>query len=165
MNLSISVNCKPAFSFHYKKLAERVVAHTLSAEQFPWEADVSLVLTDDVQIRELNRSMRGIDRATDVLSFPMLEYDAPADYSLAGQNISMCTDPESGAVVLGDIVISADHVRTQAKAYGHSEKREYAFLIVHSMLHLLGYDHIEDADRMQMEARQKELLEQMEIYR
>lgn len=165
MGLLISTECKPEFSFHYKKLAERVVTHVLEEEKFPWDADVSLVLCDDERIRILNQTMRGIDRATDVLSFPMLQYEAPGDFLFSQNYINACKDPETGAVVLGDIVISVDHVRSQAKEYGHSEKREYAFLIVHSMLHLLGYDHMEEEERIQMEARQKELLLQMEIYR
>ena len=87
------------------------------------------------------------------------------DFLFSEQYINACKDPETGTVMLGDIVISVDHVRAQAKEYGHSEKREYAFLIVHSMLHLLGYDHMEEEERIQMETRQKELLLQMEIYR
>ncbi len=165
MGLLILTECKPEFSFHYKKLAERVVSHVLTEEEFPWDADVSLVLTDDERIHKLNLEMRGIDRATDVLSFPMLQFEAPADFLFSEQYIDACKDPETGAVMLGDIVISVDHVRAQAKEYGHSEKREYAFLIVHSMLHLLGYDHMEEEERKQMETRQKELLLQMEIKR
>lgn len=161
----ITAECRPELSFHYKKLAQRVVSFVLEEEGFPWEADVSLLLTDDEQIRILNHSARDIDRSTDVLSFPMLNFDAPACFSFSEQEILACSDPETGAVQLGDIVISIDHLKAQAKEYGHSEKREYAFLIVHSMLHLLGYDHMSDNERIQMEARQKELLNKLEIYR
>lgn len=165
MNLMISAECRPELAFHYKKLAERVVSHVLQAERFPWEADVSLLLTDDERIRDLNHTARGIDRSTDVLSFPMLSYEAPGRFEFSEAEIMACADPETGAVLLGDIVISVDHLKAQAKEYGHSEKREYAFLIVHSMLHLLGYDHMEEAERLQMEERQKELLNELEIYR
>ena len=165
MSLYISSECRPELSFHYKKLAERVVRHVLKQEAFPWDADVSLLLTDEEGIRVLNASMRGIDRPTDVLSFPMLEYDAPADFGFDEQYILECTDPETGAVVLGDIVVSVPRLKAQAEEYGHSQKREYAFLIVHSMLHLLGYDHMEEEERLQMEERQRVLLEQLEIHR
>lgn len=137
----------------------------MEAEDFPYEAEVNLTLVDDAAIQEINASYRQIDRATDVLSFPLLDYDAPGDFSkvedLMGDNIN----PDTGEVMLGDIVISVDHVREQAKEYGHSEKREYAFLIVHSMLHLFGYDHMEPEEAQEMQEHQRKILDYLKITR
>ena len=123
-----------------------------------------MTLTDDEAIHELNRTYRSIDRATDVLSFPLIEYPSAGDFS----ELEDCDDffsPESGEAMLGDIVISVDHVREQAESFGHSLKREYAFLICHSMLHLMGYDHMEDDERIEMEAEQKRIMEALQINR
>ena len=148
------------WDFDYMKLYEAAVDATLEAEGCPYEVAVSLILTDDAQIREINLENRDIDAATDVLSFPMIDYDKPSDFSKLeddGNNF----DPETGELMLGDIVLSADRVNAQAKEYGHDVQREFAFLIVHSMLHLCGYDHIEDKDRKLMEERQKIVMESL----
>ena len=148
------------WDFDYMKLYEAAVDATLEAEGCPYEVAVSLILTDDAQIREINLENRDIDAATDVLSFPMIDYDKPSDFSKLeddGNNF----DPETGELLLGDIVLSADRVNAQAIEYGHDVQREFAFLIVHSMLHLCGYDHIEDKDRKLMEERQKIVMESL----
>lgn len=108
---------------------------------------------------------REIDAPTDVLSFPMLSYDAPGDFSALEDDYEDNFNPDTGEIMLGDIVISTDRVREQAKAYGHSERREYAFLIVHSMLHLFGYDHVTEEEAAQMEAKQRQILDAMQIFR
>ena len=125
---------------------------------------MNLLLTMNDQIREMNREFRGIDRATDVLSFPMIEYEVPGEFDFLEEE-EECFDPESGELVLGDIVISKEKVVAQAEEYGHSIEREYAFLIAHSVLHLTGYDHIEEAERTVMEAKQREILELLGITR
>lgn len=130
----------------------------------PYEAQVNLLLTTDEQIHEMNRQFRGIDRPTDVLSFPMVEYEAPGEFGFL-EDEEDCFDPESGELVLGDIVISKERVLEQAAAYGHSPKREFAFLIAHSVLHLTGYDHIGEEERLVMEQKQREILEQLGILR
>lgn len=94
------------------------------------------------QIHEMNLEQRGIDRPTDVLSFPMIEYEEPGDFSVIDEESAEAFNPESGELMLGDIVISKEKVLSQAEEYGHLPKREYAFLIAHSMLHLFGYDHM-----------------------
>ena len=127
-----------------------------------YEVDVSLV--DDETIHEMNRDYREIDRATDVLSFPMHDFPAPGDFSLLEEESDLM-NPETGEVLLGDIVISVDHVRAQAKEYGHSELREFSFLIAHSMLHLLGYDHMDDDEREEMESLQESILQGLDIKR
>ena len=138
---------------------------SLEYVQCPYEAEVSLLITHDEEIREMNREHRGIDRATDVLSFPMLEFERPGDFTGIDEEMSDVFDPESGELMLGDIVISADKVIAQAEEYGHSPKREYAFLIAHSMLHLCGYDHMEDDERKVMEQKQREIMEKINILR
>ena len=105
-----------------------------------------------------------MDRCTDVLSFPMNEFRHPLDFQQIEQEED-CFHPESGELLLGDIVISKEHVFAQAEEYGHSVKREFAFLIAHSMLHLFGYDHMEEEERLQMERMQEEILERMHITR
>lgn len=147
-----------------EELAEKVIEAALDYVECPYEAQVNLLLTDNASIHEMNRQFRGIDRPTDVLSFPMVEYEVPGEFGFLEEQED-CFDPETGELVLGDIVISKEKVLEQAEAYGHSAEREYAFLIAHSVLHLTGYDHIEEKDRMVMEAKQREILEQLQILR
>jgi len=117
-----------------------------AAEALRYEVSVSIV--DNEEIREINRQFRSIDRATDVLSFPMLTF---AEGEEAEVN-------ENDEIVLGDIIISLERAKEQAEEYGHSLKREIAFLTAHSMLHLLGYDHMEPEEEAEMFRRQKEIL-------
>ena len=143
--------------FDPEQLASEVAACVLEQEGCPYEAEVSLTLTDDDEIRKMNRMHREIDAATDVLSFPMVPFERPAEYDFL-ETADDCFDPDTGLLLLGDIVISADHVFTQADAYGHSLRREFAFLAAHSMLHLLGYDHMTEAEAREMEAKQEQAL-------
>ncbi len=145
-------------------LFEQAASAVLSYLNCPYEASVSLLITDDPGIREINRNMRSIDAATDVLSFPMSDYESPGDFSRLEED-PMAFDPDSGELLLGDIVLSADHVRSNAADYGHSLRREFAFLIVHSMLHLTGFDHMEESDRTRMETAQKEVMQILDIPR
>ncbi len=165
MTVWISCDEKPGFSFHYRELAGRVIKTALLAEEFPYEAQVSLLLVDREKIRRINLDTRGIDAATDVLSFPMLEYEDPADFLFLNEQWEMYVDPDTGEIPLGDIVLCVDKVREQAEAYGHSQKREYAFLIAHSMLHLMGYDHMDPKERALMEERQRVIMDMLQIYR
>lgn len=164
MSLFIAEEGDVTLPFDIKEVAERVTAAALECEKCPYEAEINLLLTTDEEIWKMNREYRQTDRATDVLSFPMLEYDAPADFSFLDE-AEDAFDPESGELVLGDIVISKEKVLAQAEEYGHSPLREYAFLIAHSMLHLFGYDHMEDDERELMEARQRVIMEAVNIPR
>lgn len=150
--------------FDVKETAKFMIETVLAYENCPYEAQVELLLTTDEEIHAMNREHRGIDRATDVLSFPMLDLKTPGDLS-GVENMPDAFDPESGELMLGDIVISKDKVIAQAEEYGHSVKREYAFLIAHSMLHLLGYDHMHEDERLLMEQRQREIMEKAGIPR
>ena len=150
--------------FACQKLAEEVAEAVLNELGCPYEAEVNLLLTEDVQIREMNREFRHIDRATDVLSFPMTEYEIPGDFSHLEEQDD-CFHPETGELVLGDIVISKEKVLSQAEEFGHTLRREFAFLIAHSMLHLSGYDHMEEDEMSVMEALQRQILEKLNILR
>lgn len=150
--------------FACESLAARVVEAALNYVDCPYEAEVNLLLTMNDEIHEMNQNFRGIDRATDVLSFPMIDYIEAGNFDFLEEAMEYF-DPETGELVLGDIVISKEKVISQAKEYGHSIEREYAFLIAHSMLHLFGYDHMEEAERITMEEKQKEILEQLQILR
>lgn len=147
-----------------EELAKTVMEAALDYEECPYEAEVNLLLTMNEEIREMNARFREIDRATDVLSFPMVDYNEPGNFEFL-EEADEYFHPESGELMLGDIVISKEKVLSQAEEYGHSPKREYAFLIAHSMLHLMGYDHIEEEERVCMETRQNEILERLGITR
>ncbi len=161
MTLLLEEEVEVPFSFDYRKVAEEVIDQALEVEEFPYEVEVSLVITDDRAIHELNQQFREMDRSTDVLSFPMMDYPAPGDFSL----LDLSATSENDELILGDIVISVDHVLAQAKEYGHSIKREYAFLIAHSMLHLMGYDHMTPDEAALMEEKQSYILDLLHITR
>ncbi len=140
------------------EIIENVIIGALDYEHCPYECQVQVLLTDNDRIRELNRDYRDIDRETDVLSFPAADYPLPGDFSDIEERDPMAFHPETGELILGDIVLSMDRVREQARDYGHSPKRELAFLVAHSMLHLMGYDHMENGERLRMEEKQEEIL-------
>jgi len=148
------------FTFDYKKLYEDVCLSVIDEKKCPYEAEVNLLIVDDLSIRQINKETRNIDKATDVLSFPFLQYDIPADFSKAEDDMD-AFNPESGELILGDIILSIDHIKSQAHEYGHSLEREYAFLLIHSMLHLFGFDHIEENDRSIMENEQRIILNKL----
>lgn len=153
------------FPFSVTEVAREVAEAVLEMEQCPYEATVNLLLTDNAGIREYNRQYREIDRETDVLSFPNLDFNVPGDFERAEENEADYFDPDSGELILGDIIISVDKIREQAENYGHGEKREFAFLVAHSMLHLCGYDHMEDEERLVMEDKQEKILQGLGITR
>lgn len=133
-----------------EEIVKEAVAAVFSDKELPEELDVNVLITTEDGIREINRDNRGIDSATDVLSFPYYEYEEPGVFDGV-----IYEDSEN---ILGDIIICADRVIAQAEEYGHSQKRELAFLIVHSMLHLVGYDHMDEADGKLMRAEEKRLM-------
>ncbi len=139
--------------------------YTIEREDFPYEAEINLTLVDDEAIRAINQEYRQIDRATDVLSFPMISYIEAGDFSGLEDEEADNFNPDTGEILLGDIIISVPKVYAQAEEFGHSLKREFAFLIVHSMLHLFGYDHLEPEEAAFMENKQREILNEMNILR
>ena len=140
-----------AVTYKQKMLTRAAVEATLDYEGFYNDVEISLTYTDDARIKKLNAEFRGIDKATDVLSFPLTDFE--------GTDEPPVDEP---AIGLGDIVISLETAKRQAEEFGHSFEREVAFLTVHSMLHLLGYDHVDsEEDDAEMRRRQREILEKM----
>ncbi len=139
-------------SYKLKMLVRSAIEATLDYEQYGNPAEVSVTFTDNAQIRELNRKFRGIDRATDVLSFPLFDYEGESEEPPVDELMGM----------LGDVVLSLEQAALQAEEYGHSFEREVAFLCVHSMLHLLGYDHeTGEEDEADMRRRQTAIMDRM----
>lgn len=159
MTISIEYEAEKKLELPYGEIINDIVLAALDYEECPYEAEVSVILTDDESIQEINREQREIDAPTDVLSFPLVDYEAPSDFDHVEEAVEDYFNPETGELMLGDIVISVDKVEEQAEKYGHSQTRELAFLVAHSMLHLCGYDHMEDGEREQMEERQRKILE------
>ena len=126
---------------------------------------VNIILTTNDEIQQINLEQRGVDAPTDVLSFPMIDFAYPSDFTILEASGIDSFDPETGELLLGDIVISVDKVIEQAEKYNHEVKREYAFLITHSMLHLFGYDHMDEVERENMEFKQDEILTRLNITR
>ena len=128
------------------------------------ECAVCIRLCDDDAIHEINREYRKVDRATDVLSFPTVNYPAGVTAGQAGQYLRRELDDELNACMLGDLILSVPHVLAQAEEYGHSVKREFVFLFVHGMLHLLGYDHERSKEEDELQCKiQKDIVNSLEI--
>lgn len=153
------------FEFDIKEIMDAVMEEVLEEEGCPYEAQVNLLITDDEGIRDFNMRLREVDAPTDVLSFPMISFEREGDFSVAERNEADYFDPDSGELLLGDIIISAEKVREQADKYGHSQKRELAFLIAHSMFHLCGYDHMTEEEARVMEQKQEKALKAIGITR
>ena len=165
LNYEKETEITPDLGESAEDLARRVILAGLEETGCPFDVQVSLLITDNDNIREMNRSFRQIDAPTDVLSFPLQEFEQPAGFDTFERGDCSVFDPESGQLMLGDIVINAQRVISQAEEYGHSQKREYAFLIAHSLLHLVGFDHMEEDERLLMEDHQKKIMEMVGILR
>ncbi len=153
------------FDFDIEKTVEAVCMEVLDSEGCPYESQVNVLLTDNEGIRMFNKEYRNIDKETDVLSFPNLDFETPGFYEVDEEAEADYFDPESGELILGDIIISVNKVIEQADSYAHSQKREFAFLVAHSMLHLAGYDHMEPEEAKIMEAKQEAVLQKLNITR
>lgn len=154
------------FDFDFEEVAKTVCEAVLKEESCPFDVEINLLITDDEGIHEMNREFREIDRPTDVLSFPNISYDEPGVFPEEGdEQWNDCMDLDTGVIMFGDIVINEKRVREQALEYGHSEKREFAFLVAHSMLHLCGYDHMEEDEAKVMEEKQSSILDGLGITR
>lgn len=165
MTIQLEYETDVQIEVEYSEVAKIVADKVLDTEGFPYEAEINLVITDNEEIKRVNQEFRDIHAPTDVLSFPMIPFETPADYDVIEADINSYVDPDSEEIVLGDIMISAEKVIEQAKEYGHSQKREFAFLVAHSMLHLLGYDHMTPDEASVMEEKQRSVLEILGISR
>ena len=150
----------PGISDEKRAFIRKVIRTALAAEGVTFPCEIDVLLTHDAGIHQINLDMRQVDRATDVLSFP--EFDLTPG-QLPGEEDA---DPGTGLVPLGDMVISMEHVAAQAKEYGHSNRRELAYLVVHSVLHLLGYDHLDEGPmKAQMRGREEAIMAELGLTR
>ena len=163
--LNTEIRTAEKFDFSVRVLARQVVSAVIRAENCPFDVSVDLIVADAEEIRELNRQFRGIDSETDVLSFPGVSFDPPSDFAILSPGDPEYFDPDTGLLCLGGIALDASRVKSQAALYGHSEKREFAFLTAHSVLHLCGYDHETPEEAKQMEAKQEQILNRLGITR
>ena len=162
MTLQIDYETDREIGIEYEELAKKVVQKVLDMEGCPYDAQVNLVLTDNEEIQRVNTEFREIAAPTDVLSFPMIPFETPADYAIVEEDQSYF-DLDTDELLLGDIMISVDKVFAQAEEYGHSVTREFCFLVAHSMLHLLGYDHMTPEEAVVMENKQRTALDELGI--
>lgn len=165
MTFYVENETEVTFPFDVEEIVEQVAEAVLDAEECPYETQVNVLLTDNEGIHEFNREHRGIDKETDVLSFPNVDFETEGDFDIDEDREADYFDPDTGELILGDIIISVDKVMEQAESYGHSTKREFSFLVAHSMLHLCGYDHMEEEEAKVMEAKQEEILTSLGITR
>lgn len=165
MTFYVENNTEKEFSFSIEEIFEKTATAVLEAENCPYETSINLLLTDNDGIRGYNKEYRGIDKETDVLSFPNLDYEQAGIFAITEETEADYFDPDSGELLLGDIMISVDKIAEQAAEYGHSELREFAFLTAHSMFHLCGYDHMTEAEAAVMEQKQEAVLEKLGIRR
>ena len=169
MTVNIEYETDIELKLDYEDIINKVVEAAADYENCPYEAEVNVVLTDNDSIHVINKETRNVDAPTDVLSFPMIEYNVPADFDSLEEEMELNPgdyfNPDSGELMLGDIVISVEKVMEQAEKYGHSQERELAFLVAHSMMHLFGYDHMETDEAKVMEAKQEDVLRTLGISR
>ncbi|MBQ4282842.1 MAG: cytidine deaminase [Lachnospira sp.] len=169
MTINIEYETDIDIKLDYEDIITKVIEGSVDYVGCPYEAEVNVTLTDNASIHEINRDYREVDRPTDVLSFPMIDYVTPGDFDALQDEFDMDPgsyfNPDTGELMLGDIVISVEKVFEQAESYGHSTKRELAFLVAHSMMHLFGYDHMEEDEAKVMEAKQEEVLTMLGITR
>lgn len=165
MTINIEYEASEKLDFDYEVLLKKVVEACLDYENCPYETEVNILFTNDDEIRAINKEFRDKDAPTDVLSFPNNDFDIPGNFEKLEENIAGAFHPETGELILGDIVISVDRAKLQAIEYGHSLEREIAFLTAHSMFHLFGYDHMEENERIEMEQKQNNVLEKLQIFR
>ena len=165
MTFYVENETEEQFPFDVEKLISTLTKELIRTFKIPYEVSLNVSFTNDESIREINKEFRGIDRATDVLSFPAIEFATPGDFSLIEKDSFDLFDPDTKELILGDIMISLEHAHSQALEYGHSFKREIAFLITHSLLHLAGFDHETDEERLIMEEHQRQILDTLGITR
>ena len=159
-NIVMTCEAKTPDALLLKRQIRKCILAALDEEGVDVPCEINVLLTDDASIRAINKAYRNIDKATDVLSFPMFEL-TPGEFP--GEEDA---DPGTGLVPLGDMVISLEHVAAQAKEYGHSNRRELAYLVTHSVLHLLGYDHLDEGPmKAQMREHEEAIMKQLDLER
>lgn len=164
MTTFIEIDEQVEWNLDVEHLFNRAVEACLDYMKCPYEVEVNLVISDNDEIQAINLEQRQIDKPTDILSFPMVEWDEIGEFEFLEEALEYF-HPDSGELMLGDMILSYEKVEEQAKEYEHTLEREFSFLIVHSMLHLFGYDHMEDGERMQMEEAQSDIMDILGITR
>ena len=157
--IDILLECDNEEDIKYEDMIAKAAEAVLKCENHDFDAEISVTLTDNEKIREINSEHRGIDKETDVLSFPLYDFDTPSVFSEDQVLI------DGDVRVLGDIVISVEKIIEQAGEYGHSTERVMSYMAVHSMLHLLGYDHMTDEDKTLMRSREDAVMQYLGITR
>lgn len=165
MTSFVDFDVENTFDFDVEAIVKELMLAVLDSENCEYEAQVNLVVTDSEQVRIYNNDYRGIDKTTDVLSFPAIDFEEPSGFDIVSEDEASYFDPDSGELILGDIIINIDRVYSQAEEYGHSVKREFCFLVTHSLFHLCGYDHETKEEAKDMENRQESVLKMLGITR
>lgn len=169
MTINIEYETEKKLDLDFESIINDVVNEAVVYENCPYEIEVNVTLTDNEQIHQINNEYRQVDAPTDVLSFPMVNYVTPSDFDAIEDELDANAEdyfnPDSGELMLGDIVVSVEKVIEQAEKYGHTPKRELAFLVAHSMMHLFGYDHMTEEEAKVMEEKQREVLDNLGITR
>lgn len=167
MKLSIIINneLEEELDKNYMDIINKVIAESLEQEGCPYEVEISVTITDNDKIKEINREYRNMDKPTDVLSFPLIDFNTPSNFDEIEEDNDEWFDLDTGELMLGDIIISLERAKQQAQEYGHSVEREIGFLTAHSMLHLMGYDHMIQEEEQVMLSKQKQILNEVGLRR
>lgn len=165
MTFYVENETEVTYDFDVDDVIGSVMDAVLTMENCPYEAQINVLITDNEGIRTFNREYRDIDKETDVLSFPNVDFETEGVFDIPEEMEADYFDPDSGELILGDIILSVDRIAEQAENYGHSVKREFAFLVAHSMFHLCGYDHMEPDEATRMEEKQEAVLTALQITR
>lgn len=163
MSVFVWNETKFKFGFSIEEQSKLVIKECLREEKFPQQAEINLTIVHEDEMQEINMEQREINEVTDVLSFPMLEFQEAGKF--LEDELKNNLNLDTHEVMLGDIVICCERVEEQAKEYGHSMLREFSFLVAHSMFHLMGYDHMIEVEEMKMFEKQKKVLDHLEITR
>ena len=162
MTVTVEYEAEEKLDLPYEEIIKNVIEESLDYVECPYDAEVNVLLTDNAGIHQINLDMRGIDNPTDVLSFPMFQLTP----GVLPENWDEYKDPETGLVPLGDMAISLERARDQAKRFGNTTRREIGYLTIHSILHLLGYDHMDEGEqKRQMRTREEIIAAELGLQR
>ncbi len=165
MSIIINNEIGQTFKKDYETLIAEVIEASLNQEGCPYETEISVTITDNKGIQTINQEFRNMDKPTDVLSFPMVQFEQPGNFEEVDEESDEYFDLDTGEFMLGDIMISMDKVIEQADQFGHSLEREVGFLTAHSMLHLMGYDHMMIEEENIMNQKQEQILNKVGLKR
>ena len=168
LNIDYDKKLDKAFGFNVENITKRVLTEAMLTEKVPFDISINVSIVADKKIKNINEQERNIDKVTDVLSFPVVDMKKPTTYNVFYKNKKLdidYIDLDTNTVFMGDIVINKNRVLSQSKLYNHSIKREYAFLLTHSFLHLVGFDHMKKNDEEKMCKEQEKILTKLKISR